>query len=451
MLLSIFRTSLAHILGGFTLLSTFIATVLDGICYSFSKSLSSHIASVESAIVSLSAIDCTMITALLFLWVKDVRAEVRAQWRGHRAILYGLIAVYLSIATGITAGGIAWSAVQSMTGKTTVTHKHQTLMLARCIIWAISVLSQGILGGYLLTSLTKRDAGGGRWSRSLSQELEILPDQASVGDKDDVVKSPSIILESPRPSTEVKRSCDIVPELQPSASRTDSQNSNRYSGRTLYQQDSKQSSFDLQRTHMAVTETTVTRSRTDDQPDNPTVNPSIMEERSEPPKIRRSYSGAKRSFEGLIRQSSSTRSSPATSSTHLAAPAAPGRPIPPKLKLTDESFIHPLFRSDSASPPPTPMPGTTVIASPAAGQTISVQTLNRVRSTRSLRSHVPRSRSPLFEQVDQPLVELERKSESLERSGRESPMPSFIMTADVRSSITRYEKKYDLNESPDES
>ncbi|RAK71589.1 uncharacterized protein BO72DRAFT_391613 [Aspergillus fijiensis CBS 313.89] len=451
MLLSIFRTSLAHILGGFTLLSTFITTVLDGICYSVSKSLSSHIASVESAIVSLSAIDCAVIIVLLFLWVKDVRAEVRAQWRGHRAILYVLIAVYLSIATGITAGGIAWSAVQSMTGKTTLTHKHQTLMLARCIIWAISILSQGILGGYLLTSLTKRD-GGGRWSSSLSQELEILPDQASVGDKDDVVKSPSIILESPRPSTDVKRSCDIVPELQPSASRTESQNSNRYSGRTLYQQDSKQSSFDLQRTHMAGTETTVTRSQTDDPADNPTdnptVNPSSMEERSEPLKIRRSYSGAKRSFEGLIRQSSSTRSSPATSSTHLAAP---GRPIPPKLKLTDESFIHPLFRSDSASPPPTPMPGTTVIASPAAGQTISVQALNRVRSTRSLRSHVPRSRSPLFEQVEQPLAGLERKSESLERSGRDSPMPSFIMAADVRSSITRYEKKYDLNESPDES
>ncbi|RAL10086.1 uncharacterized protein BO97DRAFT_148123 [Aspergillus homomorphus CBS 101889] len=445
---SISRTSLAHILGGFTILSTFIATVLDGICYSFSRPLSSHIASIESAIVSLGTINCAVIAALLFLWAQDVRTEARPQWRGHRAILYGVIAVYLSIATGITAGGIAWSAVQSMTGKTTVIHKHQTLMLARCIIWAISVLSQGILGGYLLTSLTKRDAGG-RWSSSLSQELEILPEQASiVGDKDETVKSPSIIIGSQRRSADVKTSCDIVPELQPSASRTESQTSNRYSGRTLYQQDSKQSSFDLQRTYLAGAENTVTRHRSDDQPDNLAVNLSGTEGSVEPTKIRRSCSEAKRSFEVLVRQSTSTRPSPTTSSTHLAAP---GRPIPPKLKLPDESFIHPLFRSDSASPPPTPMPGTTVIASPAAGQTISVQTLNRVRSTRSLRSHAPRSRSPLFEQVDQPLAELERKSESSEPSGRGSPMPSFIMAADVRSSITRYEKKYDLNESPDES
>ncbi|PYH40310.1 uncharacterized protein BP01DRAFT_308646 [Aspergillus saccharolyticus JOP 1030-1] len=447
MLLSIFRTSLTHVLGGFTLLSTFITTILNGICYSFSRSLSSHIASVESAIVSLGTINCAVITALLFLWAKDVNARMGAQWRSHRAIFYSLIAVYLSIATGITAGGIAWSAVQSMTGKTSVTHKHQTLMLSRCVIWAISVLSQGILGGYLLTSLSKRDAGG-RWSSALSQELEILPDQVSVGDKEEVVKAPSIVLESQRPSGEGKTSGDIVPELQPSASRTESQTSNRYSGRTLYQHDSKQSSLDLPRTHLAGAESTVPRYQAREQPENLTVQPGGKEERNEPPTIRRSYSGPKRSFEGLPRQSSVNRSSPATSSTHLAATS---RPVPPKLKLPDESFIHPLFRSDSASPPPTPMPGTTVIASPAAGQTISVQTLNRVRSTRSLRSHAPRSRSPLFEQVDQPLAELERKSDSPEPSGRESPMPNFILAADVRSSITRYEKKYDLDESPDES
>jgi hypothetical protein len=30
-------------------------------------------------------------------------------------------------------------------------------------------------------------------------------------------------------------------------------------------------------------------------------------------------------------------------------------------------------------------------------------------------------------------------------------MPGFLMAADVRKSIARYEKRYELNESPDES
>ncbi|KAA8643126.1 uncharacterized protein ATNIH1004_009888 [Aspergillus tanneri] len=88
------------------------------------------------------------------------------------------------------------------------------------------------------------------------------------------------------------------------------------------------------------------------------------------------------------------------------SPFAPDRQLPggplPTLSVTDESNIHPLFRSDSPSPAQTPTPGTIVIASSASGQTISVQTLNRVTSVHSLQAHPPRSQSPLFEQMVQP-------------------------------------------------
>ncbi|OOF92233.1 hypothetical protein ASPCADRAFT_153745 [Aspergillus carbonarius ITEM 5010] len=443
MSLSMSRAFPARILGGLTLLSTFIATVLDGMCYTISRSLSSHVSSVESAIVSLGAVSCVALASLLLLWVKDIKGEAQTQPRSHRAVTYGLIAAYLSIATGVTAGGIAWSAAQSMAAKTSMAPKHQTLLIARCIIWAISVLSQGILGGHFLTTLTKRESTT-KWSPPASQELEVLSDKASVKDES-TVTSTSIASESQRPSAELKSNTDTVPPIQPSVSNAESQTSNRYSGRTLFQHDSKQSSLDLQRSYVPHGDCTVTPARLEEHPDDQPGCSLGAKLRSEPPKIRRSYSDTKRSLDGLIRQPSSTRSSPATSSTQLITPA---RPAPPKLKLPDESFIHPLFRSDSASPPPTPMPGTTVIASPAAGQTISVKALNRVRSTRSLRSQAPRSRSPLF---DQPLNSIERNTESPEPSGRGSPMPSFIMAADVRSSISRYEKKYDLNESPDES
>ncbi|GLA78824.1 hypothetical protein AtubIFM55763_000716 [Aspergillus tubingensis] len=438
------RASPARILGGTTLLSTFITTILDGMCFTFSRSLSSRVSSVESAIVSLGAVSCLALVSLMLLWIKDIKSEPTEQCRNHRAIAYGLIAAYLSVATGVTAGGIAWSAAQSVSAKKSVT-RHQSLLVARCTIWAISVLSQGILGGYFLTTLARRESTS-KWSPpSVSQELEVLSDKASVKDAS-TVQSSSLASESQRPSADLKTNSDTVPPIQPSVSNTESQASNRYSGRTLFQHDSKQSSFDLQRSYVPHGDSTATPATVEEHPVDQAVSAAVGAKlRPEPPKIRRSYSDTKRSLDGLVRQPSSARSSPATSSTQLVTPA---RPAPPKLKLPDESFIHPLFRSDSSSPPPTPMPGTTVIASPAAGQTISVQALNRVRSTRSLRSQAPRSRSPLF---DQPLNGMDRNTESPEPSGRGSPMPSFIMAADVRSSISRYEKKYDLNESPDES
>ncbi|PWY70192.1 hypothetical protein BO70DRAFT_432235 [Aspergillus heteromorphus CBS 117.55] len=411
-----------RILGGITLLSTFIATVLDGMCYTFSRSLSSHISSVESAIVSLGAVSCVALVAVSYLWVNDLKSEAATPYRSRGACTYGVIAAYLSIATGVTAGGIAWSAAQSMTAKTSVTKRHQSLLIARCIIWAISVLSQGILGGYFLTTLIKREptptptpipiSPPTKWSPSPSQELDVLSEQASVKENHGR-DSPSLTSESQRESADLKPDGDTVPPIQPSVSNTESHTSNRYSGRTLFLHDSKQNSLDLQRSYLSQGDSIGISSKPVEPPNDPAGCPVGAKVRSEPPKIRRSYSDTKRSLDA-----SSTRSSPATSSTQLRLPA------------------------------PTPMPGTTVIASPAAGQTISVKTLNRVRSTRSLRSQGPRSRSPLF---DQPLQSMERNADSPEPSGRGSPMPSFIMAADVRSSISRYEKKYDLNESPDES
>lgn len=64
---------------------------------------------------------------------------------------------------------------------------------------------------------------------------------------------------------------------------------------------------------------------------------------------------------------------------------------------TDELHIHPLFRSDSPTPPPMATPGTTVIASPDAGKVIahrpSNQSLRRVRSGTLPSQSSPLSRS----------------------------------------------------------
>lgn len=74
--------------------------------------------------------------------------------------------------------------------------------------------------------------------------------------------------------------------------------------------------------------------------------------------------------------------SPATS-TRSALPAPPKRAFTQHTSAS-ESHIHPLFRSDSSTPPPMASPGTIVIAAPQAGQIISdrssVRSLSRLRS-----------------------------------------------------------------------
>ncbi|CAN8097016.1 unnamed protein product [Discula destructiva] len=84
--------------------------------------------------------------------------------------------------------------------------------------------------------------------------------------------------------------------------------------------------------------------------------------------------------------------SPATSTRSVVL-------APPKRAYTQqtsasESHIHPLFRSDSPTPPPMASPGTVVIAAPQAGKIISDR--KSVRSFRRLRSgSLPAVSSPL--------------------------------------------------------
>lgn len=64
----------------------------------------------------------------------------------------------------------------------------------------------------------------------------------------------------------------------------------------------------------------------------------------------------------------------------------------------NELHIHPLFRSDSPTPPPTASPGTSVLAAPHAGRVISRQ--SSMQSMRRLRSgSLPAAHSPLIRQT----------------------------------------------------
>ncbi|KAF4213945.1 hypothetical protein CNMCM5878_009782 [Aspergillus fumigatiaffinis] len=405
---------LAYLLGGISITLNLVASVLHGVCLA-----SSGASSIESITVTLSAASCLVLLTSILLWRKDICLRSRDRCAKWRTIVYGFILAYLAISSGVTAGAVVWS-----TSKL-----------------------EGLFAGFLLI-----DNSHNQYPSSLSQELVLQPDQSSLKHKS-AAKEPALTIESRRQSIDRKTSCDSsLFENQPATSIA---SSHRYSGRTLYQPDSKHNSLDLQAPGLGIPspDSNASRNRLETRQDERESCSITTEDRQGMRIIHGSQSEIKRSLDSLMLQPSSGTSSPAAPTTKLEASRAPA---PPKLHFPDESNIHPLFRSDSPSPPPTPLPGTNLHGLAMAGQTISVQTLNRMRSANSLRAHGPRSRSPRIERINQQgaTTEDQKSNPSRESRGRlaeKSAIPGFFMAADVRKSIARYEKRYELNESPDES
>lgn len=135
-------------------------------------------------------------------------------------------------------------------------------------------------------------------------------------------------------------------------------------------------------------------------------------------------------------------------------------PVPSRRELpsltqqpsASELHIHPLFRSDSPTPPPLATPGTVVVASPNAGQVIvhrqSLRTLNQMRSNTA-----PASPSPLGIQTSgdfrrprddqgslRSLKDLTEEPATTERT-MTPPIPDWILSAGTRSSIIAHNNR----------
>lgn len=117
-----------------------------------------------------------------------------------------------------------------------------------------------------------------------------------------------------------------------------------------------------------------------------------------------------------------------------------------------ESHIHPLFRSDSPTPPPAVSAGTVVTAAPNAGLVISdrqsIRSLNRMRSGSLPAVPSPLSRQGSFDdfgrRVDSADVdlreELEDASNGTERK-MTPPIPEWILSAGSRTSLSGYNSR----------
>jgi hypothetical protein len=126
------------------------------------------------------------------------------------------------------------------------------------------------------------------------------------------------------------------------------------------------------------------------------------------------------------------------------------RTTSPTESMNNEAHIHPLFRTDSPTPPPPTTPGTIVTAAPGAGQLISdrasIRSIHRMRSG-SLPS------SPLMPQGSLDCIrkdiereELEKEKEKADEDGGERtltpPIPDWILSgAPPRNSMSGYSRR----------
>jgi hypothetical protein len=140
------------------------------------------------------------------------------------------------------------------------------------------------------------------------------------------------------------------------------------------------------------------------------------------------------------------------------SPANSYREVPRSVRQTSptesnhEAHIHPLFRTDSPTPPPAATPGTIVTAAPGAGQVISdrqsIRSLHRMRSG-SLPSS-PLVHSASLDSMRRAMQEREEREEReelerLEEVGGERtltpPIPDFILNGGPRNSMTGYNSR----------
>ncbi|KAJ5645592.1 hypothetical protein N7507_011603 [Penicillium longicatenatum] len=389
---------LFYSLGGASMLSVFILIVLNALAYGAIQSLSSSTRATGLAPLSLSVASCVALIMLTFLVHKDIRHN--HQWPRWKIGVFFLAVAYLIIAAGSTAGTMA------------ANHNQPSLWIARSIFWGLSVFAQGSYSGYLLViCFQQKPETAWPHSYNLSQELKALPD-------------------TPTSVTPPAQVSDPYPEMNRFDTRRGSlrrfpRHNNRNSGLSLNLFKPKNSSID----------TTSTASTLH----SPNEQTQFQEDKNRP--LLRG-SGSIRSMPSLRDDISRQHSldtlvqpSPTASTFHLDSPTGSMETL-----TIQEQNIHPLFRSTSPCPSPMPTPGTRVKASPSAGQTITHQTLTRMRSARSLRDSC-QSPSPFLSEDEMAQA----------RKEPDSGLLPFIDAGHVRRSITQYEKRYDLNESPYEN
>lgn len=347
--------------GTVSVISTCAVAILSGLCYATSKSSPSDSPALELTVVGLHVMSCIELVILALLLRKTVKSGL-TDWTGLKTWMCCCIGVFLFTNTAAAAAAMGWRDPQAMLGRS------QAMVISQCVIWAVSVFHQGLFCGFLLVAVTKRGhCRGGQYS--LRQDMDDRKCSSAKGRGRPMLPSLHYNRQLQSAPTSPRTMSEGLSPVQSFAANIGTQGLNRYSGRTLFPLDSRRSSFDLYSR-----ESSSMRMKLHVRQTSHDTCSTISENNTR--RWQKSYSGVK-SLDSVVLQPSSPGPSTPTVPSLTTSEA---KPVLAKQKTLHENHIHPLFRTGSASPPPTPAPGTMVTASPAAGHTISPKMLNRMRS-----------------------------------------------------------------------
>ncbi|OQE32115.1 hypothetical protein PENSTE_c001G06082 [Penicillium steckii] len=367
-------TTIHYTLAGVCLFASLVVTILNGLVYAALQS-APHAPGAGLAPVALGFLTCAALISLNVILHKEIRnRQQRPRWK--QAIFY-FTGAYLLIAAASTTGTIAKDELQS-----TASTK-QSLFIARSIFWALAVFMQGLYFGYLIIALVEKGSTtAGTWPHPYTQDikLESLPD------------SPTTIT----PPNRVCTSEEFKFDTRRSSLRKYPRRSHRFSGGTLCLQPTTSNT-----TTSTTTTTTPTERNGKARPNsfettssNSTITPQSQTQTPTESTFPQTYRDTHPLLRNSIRSMPSLRRDNIPASLDSLVRPGPGpasssylHPEPPSQSPCTPTFeqnIHPLFRTNSPSGSPTPSRGTSVKASPSAGQIITQQALTRMRSARSL-------------------------------------------------------------------
>jgi hypothetical protein len=304
----------------------------------------------DLAAVSLSAISCVALIILtLPLLGEGVEAssQVGKIWKVRARTLIG---IYLFIAAVLVTGAMAWSGAQSLIiipNGSSDPRAEASLFVARCTMWAVSVFCQGLTCGLILLSLTERDNPPSSFSWQANSQKASAKWWGWI--------------RWPAPAAELQ-AFEALLRTHPC------------------QRDSKQGSL-------------VSHGHGSENRKEPRVSQENRDTDDHldcgiPQTIRGVQSEITRPLDSLILPGSAS-SPPSTAHSERS------RAFFQLHNTSWEHNVHPLFRSDSPTPPPTPSLGSVITVAPAAGQTISFETLNKMRSCHSPPANRRRTNSAL--------------------------------------------------------
>jgi hypothetical protein len=390
-----FQRTQLYTVGTVSITSAFVTTILNAL---FSTSLHNSIFEARSAglaAASLSAISCVSLVILILTFGEGVETSAEV-WKIWKVRARTLIGTYLFISAGLVTGAMTWSGAQSqvMVLKDPNYRQAEALFVSGSTMGAISIFCQGLICGFSLLSLTKRD------------NHDIYP------------PLPPFIWQENSETT--------IPERQGSNRRT---------------------AFDFARVIPALPRL------------KRCLRPVPSHRYLEHGSLGLPYSSMipsghlseiKNGLTVAIQQKGSADQQQGVDTSPLL-PINPNQSSPPRPSSAPqirsyENNIHPLFRSNSPhlplTPPPTPFPGTNITAAPFAGQIISLETLRQMRSRQSVSGDRRPSTTGTLPIITETSSDVERQRVSSGTTEEIAvPMPDFILSADIRNSLLRYEKK----------